>query len=281
MTGKLIKSMPESEYRATDAISVSGLKEILRSPRHYQWRYLEGNDTQSPALEFGRAFHALVLEPDSVTDKVAVLPDINRRTNAGKDEYATFLAENAGKTIINSDAWVEAKEMAQAVLDNAAARLVLTGSGHAEVSAFWRQGEGSHAVDARARYDWMRSDGLLVDLKTTVDASAEGFGKQAYNFGYHMQAWFYMEGYRAATGKEPEGFCFIAVEKSAPYCVGVYVASPEMLELGRMDCEKALGIYRQCREENYWPGYPEMIQSLHLPKWAENRINLEGNYTND
>lgn len=273
MKSQLLKGMPAHEYHATDAISVSGLKEILRSPRHYKHRYLDGNSKEGKSLSFGRAFHALVLEPERIEEEVAVLPDINRRTNAGKEEYAQFAAVNAGKAIVTAEEWGDAKAMAQAILNNSAARLVLTGKGYAEVSAFWEQGEDIHAVPCRARFDWMRDDGLLVDIKTTVDASPEGFGRQAYNFGYHMQAWWYCKAYEQATGKKPEGFCFIAVEKEAPHCVGVYVASPEMLQLGQQDIETALGIYRQCRRSGDWPGYPEQIEPLHLPRWAENQLN--------
>ena len=38
----------------------------------------------------------------------------------------------------------------------------------------------------------MTVDGLMViDVKTTSDASPEGFGKSSWNLGYHVQAAFY------------------------------------------------------------------------------------------
>lgn len=311
MQTQLLKSLPAHEYHATDAISVSGLKEILRSPRHYKHKYLDGNQEASKALEFGRAFHALVLEPERINEEVAVKPekddypfaldtvDDMKKWLADRSLPVTgtkpvlaqrileadpraqlwgsimdhFSAGSEGKSIIKKDEWTLAKDMAQEILNNAAARIVLTGKGHAEVSAFWTAGDGINGVPARARFDWLREDGLIVDIKTTTDASPEGFGKHAYNYGYHMQAWWYMRAYEAATGKKPEGFVFIAVEKDAPHCVGVYVACPEMLELGQRDCEAALGIYRECRRTGEWPGYPEQIEPLHLPVWAEKRLN--------
>jgi hypothetical protein len=39
----------------------------------------------------------------------------------------------------------------------------------------------------------MRSESGAVDIKTTTDASPEGFRRQASNFDYHLQAAIYTQ----------------------------------------------------------------------------------------
>ena len=123
---------------------------------------------------------------------------------------------------------------------------------------------------------------ILVDLKSCKDASQEAFEKSAFKLRYHVQAAFYLDILRY------DQFIFIAVEKKTkaigyPHRVEVYVASHDdkwiekggarifkkgMLKAGRDEYIKNLMTLKKCRESNKWPGYPEEIQEIGLPKWA-------------
>ena len=51
----------------------------------------------------------------------------------------------------------------------------------------------------------------------------------------------------------------IAVEKKAPYRVGVWKLAAEALDDAKADNERALSLLRECRCQNVWPtGYEEM-----------------------
>ena len=77
-------------------------------------------------------------------------------------------------------------------------------------------------LQCKCRPDWISADGgILVDLKTTEDASPREFQRSIAKWRYHVQAGWYMAGIEAAYGTRPSGFIFIAVEKKPPFAVGV------------------------------------------------------------
>jgi exodeoxyribonuclease VIII len=110
--------------------------------------------------------------------------------------------------------------------------------------------------------------GVIVDLKTTRDASPDGFAKSVAQYRYHVQAAFYSDGYRAAFGEAPRGFVFIAVETEPPYLVAVYVASETMAQRGRIEYQTDLDTFRRCQDADTWPGYSDAPLTIDLPKWA-------------
>jgi exodeoxyribonuclease VIII len=166
-----------------------------------------------------------------------------------------------------------AHAMAKSVETHAAASFLLRReNGRPEVTALWT--DQDTGVNCRARFDWLREDGLIVDLKTTRCAKPEAFEKLALEHRYHVQAAFYMEAYRRVTGNEPVGFAFVAVEKEPPYCACVYVSQPDFVQLGRVEYLKNLNTYAECRNNDEWPGYPDIsLVPLSLPAWAQKLLN--------
>lgn len=273
---RLILDMPAEQYHAHPAISKSGLDQLALCPKKYKW-YRENGNVQTDAMAFGSAFHTLLLEPQKFPQYVAVEPAVNRRTTAGKAEYEAFQRANEGKAIIGAEDLEEMKLMAESIRDTASARYLLKGTGKIEPSLFWKDAETG--VECRARPDWLRDDGLLVDLKTTICAEKTAFMKHAFSMRYHVQAAFYMEAYRRVTRREPEGFAFIAVEKKAPYCVCAFRSEPEFIELGVMEYREALASYADCLKKDEWPGYPdETLVPLTLPIWAKQLVKGDNYY---
>lgn len=147
---------------------------------------------------------------------------------------------------------------------------------------------------------------IIGDLKTTEDASPEGFAKSIANWRYDVQHAYYMDGTRLALeqgkcnppqeGKAelsvywtdpvtgvlcrcrpdfwrgyPKHFAFIAVEKKPPYAVGVYVLDSEGVEIGRAQYQHDLRVYAECVRTGEWPGYGDKIQTISLPAWYANK----------
>jgi exodeoxyribonuclease VIII len=272
---RIIHDMPIDEYHDHPAISRSGLDSVSQSPRHYWQKYLNPNrekEDESKALAFGKAFHALVLEPHNFDAQAVIEPeDINKRTKAGKESYENFLSLAQNRSIITKDDHNTMKEMASAVLDHPGARILLEGKGQCEPSLFWIDEE--IGVECRARFDWLREDGLIVDLKTSISAKPSEFERHAFNFRYHVQAAFYLEAYRRVFKKEPEGFAFIVPEKKAPFCVSTFYASPEFIEAGTLQYRKDLRTYAKCKKANNWHGYDDTLLPLSLPSWALHKLN--------
>lgn len=262
------KDLDIAAYHAHPAIGRSGLMEINRTPRHYWWKYLSGKAEaeDTDALRIGQAFHTLVLEPSLFDHRFIVWSGADRRTVKGKEEYAAAL--ESGKTAIKASEFSELQEMAKGLLSEPASKKILVADGQIEPSYFW-QADG---VDCKTRPDYYRTDGIVVDAKTTQDASAESFSKAIINYGYDIQAFMTMEGIYKVTGTRPQAFVFCCVEKDPPYCAAFYSATDEMLTVGEARFNKLLAIYRECKAQDLWPGYGSQIRPIGVPDWFMNRI---------
>jgi exodeoxyribonuclease VIII len=162
--------------------------------------------------------------------------------------------------------------MGRAIYAHPAAAMLLGLPGKAEQTFMWT--DAATGLECKCRPDWMTDDGsIVVDLKTTEDASPAGFKKSIANYRYHVQAAFYLHSLEQATGVCPEQFIFIAVEKKPPHAVAVYAADPEMIKTGWHTAERDLDAIAQCRKLNRWPGYNEAIEPISLPPWMRPRAD--------
>lgn len=266
--------LSNDEYHSNkDAVGHSGLVRIMRSPAHFR----DAMDTQhepSPAMAFGTAVHAAILEPEDFAKSYVVSPKFDRRTKDGKAAAEAWEKENAGKLFLTEDQMASLKRMQVQVMAHAGAAKLLS-AGMAEKSFFWRDEETG--IDCKIRPDFLLVDeesgeiiGML-DVKTTTDASAEGFSKSIANYGYDLQAAFYQEGGKQLTGRVLP-FYFVAIESNAPHAVSVYKANNQVIEIGRAKFQGALQLLAWCRENGQWPGYQPTgeIEEIGLPRWAAN-----------
>lgn len=272
-TGHLkgIFELEEAVYRAAPGVSQSLLKEFKYSPAHAKAAMEGGNET-TKAQELGTAVHTLVLEPELFPKKYCLAPDIKRNSNAGKAEYALWEEANAGKTPLNVSDIATCTGIADGVAKSAVAEMLR----HSlkELAFFWTDAETG--VFCKGRLDAYTA-GTILDLKTTSgNATSEDFGRAVANFGYHIQAAFYLDGLTAAAAASPElasafqvnRFLFVVAEKAAPYGVSVMELPPEDIELGRAKYRQYLAEYSVCVAENQWPSYSNAIQTVRVPKWA-------------
>lgn len=252
------KDMPAAEYHQSRAVSKSLLDQFAKSPLHAK-AYLAGvRDLETPAMAFGTAYHAAMLEPDRYAAEFAVFEG-DRRTKDGKAQYESLV--NSGKTIISRTDADVITAMVEAFNNHPAVNL-LHANGMFEASVFWQDYETQ--IHCRCRPDYWHADGkgLVIDLKTTDDASPAGFARSVVKYRYHVQAAHYLQGTQASR------FIFIAQEKKAPYAIGVYELDRAALELGHALRMRDLQAYASCAEFDIWPGYSPEIQTLALPAWA-------------
>ena len=273
---RVIEGMTNDDYHAADGISASGLKLIGRSPLHYWARYIDPNrepQEQTPSLRLGTAIHTAVLEPMRYASEYAVAPKVDRRTKDGKETWAAFEEECAAKklTVISADDHATCMAISERLNRHPAAS-VLFRSGVAELSMFWEDAETG--VPCKCRPDWLIKGMAILDVKSTQDASADAFARSIYNYEYHMQAAWYLDGVRACIDKDaPEAFIFAAFEKDAPHAPAFYSADGDMIALGRQLYRKRLATYAACKAQNFWPGYPAGITSISLPAWVLKAAN--------
>ena len=156
--------------------------------------------------------------------------------------------------------------MAQAVWSHPAAGMLLQWAGKAETTHMWT--DAATGLECKCRPDWLTDDGsIVVDLKTTKDASPRGFKQSVANYRYHVQAAWYLHGLEQATSKRPDQFIFICVETTAPYAVAVYAADAEMIERGHDQAMRDLAKLAVCKAADHWPSYSDQIETISLPGW--------------
>lgn len=264
-----IGALPFAEYVALPGKNFSTLKAALVSPAHYQ-AAVTAPRRDTPAFAFGRACHTAILEPDRIALDLAVLPDgIDRRTKAGKEAHAGFLAANPGRTILDADDYATVLAMRDAAWGHSGARELLTEAATEQV-AQWVDAETGLACKLRA--DAISGD-RLVDVKTIESLSRLRWHVREYR--YLMQAAFYGDGLRACDIAIREHF-IIAIEKNPPYDVGVFRVGENEIAQGREQYRDALDTVAECEGAGQWPGaYPgvtEIAAVLYPDEWTISEV---------
>lgn len=251
-----VEQMTDDDYFALDAVDQTSLKKMLVSPLAYS-DYLTGEHGYSSALEFGKAAHSMVLGSGP---QVVAKP--NLRTKEGKALRDRLVEQYGADDIV----WLSADdvEKVQAMRD-------LVGDfftkldGQPEVAMIAADPDTGLLIKGKA--DWLPStpdpDGVLRirDYKTTVKSPDE-FERSCWQYGYHIQAAFYMRLYRLTMPeyKGPLGFEFVVQEKNPPFDWRVWrfdEHSPIITELAEPKICKALKQIKSFRDL-----YPDPLEAM-------------------
>ncbi len=217
---------------------------------------------------------------------------INRRTKAGQAEWDEFVSDCALKDlkIVDDSDFVKAMDYVdlvkgKTILDQQdyadAVACVQALNNHAEFATIMaqpRRVEVEHHFDLfghrfKARLDCIvDSMRLILDIKTTDDASPHRWQWSAVDYGYHRQQIIYQEALRQATGKGYR-FIFAVVEKPKPSTRGIpptvalYELKEESVLMGVDDTQDLVCEYERRTKENDWQQlYSDGIVPLRLPK---------------
>lgn len=246
--------VPNEIYHAGPGISSTGLKEILKSPAHFK----SAIEKKSDALVNGNLIHQAILEPGLFADTVIVAPACDRRTTEGKRIWAEFQAASEGKTVVDQETHTTICQMRDAVRANRMASKLLSGD-RTEVSVYWR--DEVTGVLCKARADHINGD-LVIDLKSTGDASSRAFQVQIERYKYHLSAAYYLDGF--ANFLPVRMFAWLAAEKTPPYGCRFYAADSTLLHAGRLEYRKALDLYAECLKKDRWPAYDMKFETISL-----------------
>jgi hypothetical protein len=266
----IYRDLSNEDYHKDEGLSASMLKLLAQSPAHLKFHQRE----ETEAMAIGTAVHTAVFEPERFEAEYVVAPKLDRRTKAGKDAWAEFEAAMSGKKILAENIYDKVTGMAASVKRHPIAG-PLTQDGEAEVSVYWNAGivcdRIPYEVLCKARPDYLKeADGKvnIIDLKTCEDARLEFFMRNAWNYGYHIQAAHFINGCNSALENPVGLFAFIAVEKKPPYALIVHVAGTDFLAIGRETVRRLLPVWHQCLKTDWWPAYEETISVLDVPAWA-------------
>lgn len=281
--------LSNADYHAhTESISRSAIMDFAKSPRTYWANYLNPNKPEkktTPSMAFGEQFHCMILEPEKFLETYAAdqlyheLPKVGLLKDLGREEYDRQKSARTGIENMNQklqDEWayknrnkktisIESAEtlnaMSESLRSNAEAWDLLT-EGKNECSYFWE--DSDTGILLKARPDILHGS-LVVDLKTTNDASAKGFQRAMCDYGYHLQAAMILDAVRAIDKREIVTFINVCIEKVYPYSVGVYIIDPAAIDSGREKYRRVLKDMKKSRETKIFTDYETQI--VGLPAW--------------
>ena len=291
--------MTFQDYLSIDAVNQSRIKKILRSPLHYWYEHINPDYRHEPpsaSLKIGSALHGLILEGKELWKVLP--PGINRRSAKGKEAYREFVdALGPGEFVLTETEAGHVRGMAESLDGNPMVAEIMSGQGCddflTEELFVWERLCGSENVLCKARLDVVKREGkriMVVDLKTTRDASEGGFRRSIGDYGYHVQGAFYLEAaFNVLSLKDwmDQGdavaeFNIIAVENSPPYASHVVTLDNRAIDQGRREVEYAISLLQHYKRLHFddprvpWPSYqnvdPDRLTVIGLPRYLQDEL---------
>jgi exodeoxyribonuclease VIII len=265
-------------HKEAPEISRSLVVEIAtRTPAHVR-AMLDGAAKREPtkAMISGTLTDMALLEPDKFGEGIShwIRPEgLDLRTKEGK----SWMADHPGLPAIyletdspNEASVMDIRGMIESVMKHGLARRIVEGFTKQESAFCFHPDTG---LLRKCRPDTRGSDNsgrlTIADMKTTFyGGTADGvFSKHCASMAYHVQHAFYSDIYRDLLGEDPF-FIFFVVERKPPYAVRMFQIHDEGVMAGREQYKRGLESYARCKASGEWPAYPEIIETIKLPKWA-------------
>jgi len=265
-------------------------------PNEFDDRYGIKPDVSS-ATTMGKAL-AVFLSGEAAWAPYTAIPDgITKASKDGKALHAELEAEGKigleqsvfdkvvelgtplrGKDLFDVDTFDRIKKMCASAHAHPLANFIFGRENFSEASIFWTDPETG--VRCKIRPDNFVApckefpNGLIIDGKTTDDASPDGFAKAIWNWDMHYQAAFYTDGFQYVfeTKGDPL-FCWMAQEKDAPFATAFYTAPGKLIEYGRKLYRRQMRRLAECEKTGVWPGYSNAVTTIALPGWAEKIVD--------
>lgn len=254
-----------------DLVRSSGLKHLRRSPAHFK-AWCEEPDKDSPQMALGRAFHCATLEREKFEATYAVEPDFGDcRFKENKAKRDDWRAENAGRTPLSFDDHRAILGMRESVHRHPVVARLFADIHFTEQRLEAREPRFAGLTSQVTTDLIVPSKGIILDLKTTDDASSKNCERSVANFGYAMQAAHYIA-VQELRNLAIKAFLFAFVERDPPYAVNVVMLDSDVIQWAFSERDKLLELQARCLAENRWPAYDEHIHTITLPKWAREDV---------
>lgn len=261
---EILLDIPNEEYHKRSEWSSSDIKFLVNGCLDDLERHKK-NFKPSKAMEFGTALHKIVLEKDTFFQEYIVMPEFEptngkpktsgwKNTNDYKQQKEEFeliagdriiLTEEEFNSIVSIDNAIRHHPFWQQLIEN---KMYFEKSIIGEVE-YESDLEEDKLVKLPVRIrpdiiipDYTKERGIIIDLKSTSDASPSKFGKDIYQLNYDAQASFYAVVAEEVIGK-PFDFIFIACndpKDNEEPIVNFYKLSPTRIVQGSTKVSNAI-----------------------------------------
>lgn len=259
-------ALPSHVYHSDrSAISCSMLKPLLISPADFMAALVEPV-TFSPAKDFGSLLHVLLLQPEIVSQEIAVYPGM---AVARDSEFKQFSIENSNKIVVDEGTFAKALKLCEKIRDRPYKGRPLgkfLEEAKTEVSIYFN--DHTTGLRLRVRPDIFHPD-ITFDLKTTRHGTKPDFSRDAVDLNYDLQAYMYSLGRAMFEGTStPKPFVFIAAESNTPNSIFILDAGESFMTNGARKYQECMTVYNACTQANYWPDL-SCTDTIEIDHWQQ------------
>jgi hypothetical protein len=279
----------ENYHAIKSHLSRSALMDYDKSPYTYWANHINPErprKNSTPQMEFGTAFHTLILEPELfeksyiLPPMVEALPKVGLLRDLGREAFETqkqirekqaalnaeimgeFELKSLGKKILAIDDYNLLMAM-KAKLESNEKAMQLIRDARIENSFFWQDEHSGMLLKARPD---ILHENMIVDLKTCSDASPRAYQAEMVRYGYHVQGAMIRDAVEAIEGRRINNVINICVETKYPHNMGIYIIDEFAIDEGQVKYKNILLDIKNAIGHNEYQDYG--IQTIGLPKWA-------------
>lgn len=270
------RNMPFAEYQAAPGVSKS-LLHLFRDCPLKAFEVATGlvKVKQTRAMLIGTLTDAAIFSPNELDRLYYMEPEIYPAETGIKkwNNNASFCRmwndQHSDKPIIDQSELDGVKRMVDAVWkEPQAAELLATAA--FQVSLF--DTDKRTGLARKGRPDGL-GDKYILDLKKVADASNRGLSKAIGQYGYYVQAAYYLD-LAQSNGRDVCDFYFIAVEPGERPKVNVRRLEQSSIDLGRFVYKRDLDKWAECIKSGVWPSYCDTkeVGPIAVPPWEETNV---------
>jgi len=248
----------DTVYRAANGLANSDALMIECNPSDFVWSKSAPRDNRKAnTMDIGTALHCRLLEPEKYKDTIFVSSVKGRSTKKFQDEQD----EHKDKIVITQEEFDHIELMGKSVYAHPSARGLLNLVGDCESSVFAKDKLTGVNLKCRPDKDAVESNGIIIDVKTTMSLDDWRSDKEwinpLYKFNYGHQASFYTDVLEQHYNTTIESFVFLVVQKSIKlgrYPVGVFqISRDELIGMGFWDKHRAnIDKFKRCTDNDDW-----------------------------
>lgn len=248
--GKFVEETYEA-YHKSDGIRWSSLAAYAKSPEAYHYGIRFPEQEKSPSLAFGSILDLALLEPNKVSEFIAIIPNDVLAKDGSKrgSNWEEWKDTQKGKHLLKAPEWAELQLAIDNVWSNPACRDILVGMHVSQVSMYWE--------DRKCRYDGLLPNGFF-DLKTTRHHPSD-FYKAVREYRYDQQMAWYTDGWNS-YGDWPDDLFWLVVHNEPPFESAVYYPDVQDIVDAMQENEKIYKLFKHSLKENTWQN-----QEFHKP----------------
>jgi hypothetical protein len=270
-----ILQMPDAEYFSLEEFNNSFFKTVRQKSLGHAMYEKEHPKSPTASMEFGTLAHWALMQPDEFKRNAFVMPEGNKNSKDFKQRVQRLLNMNLppsnvaeidvvlqqrGMVKIEADMKLQILELSAKISQSKTWKTIADGATYESTILFECP---DTALPLKAKLDVLNTRlKVIMDVKTTKDASHNKFAKDAWNYGYLYQASHYRQAVEELTGEEFE-YWICAIENTAPYAFTFYKVPSYNIDVAH---DGLLEIKKQVKEAvktNHFPFYPE-IQTLEV-----------------